>query len=193
MKNTRVFPLAKLSALGILTGAAIIGALYIFDTDDYSNGWATLGLVPLIVYLGYCHYRARAMILAEQEREREIVIMGFVALAAERAARFWGFIFSAIAIATSLASVAIWAYQAYLWYRESHWIPQTWLSIGGSLPSSESAYLQRLYYWLGDTNIGVIVLICGLLIAAPLAAISWRSNNKAKFRRNDLKNLKKRS
>jgi hypothetical protein len=149
--------------------------------------------MPLIVYLGYCHYRARVLVFAEQGREREIVRMEFVALAAERAARFWGFVFSAVAIATCLASVAIWAYQGYLWYRDGHWIPQTWASIGGDVPSSASVYLQRLYYWLGDTNIGVIVLIGGLLIAAPLAAISWRSNNKAKFRRNDLKNLKKKS
>jgi len=193
MKIKPVFPLAKLSALGVLTSAAAIGALYIFNSDDYPNGWAAVSLMPLIAYLGYCHYRARAMIVAEQGREREIVRMGFVALAADRAARFWGSIFSAVAVLTGLACVAIWAYQGFLWYRESHWIPQTWLSIGGNIPSSASVYLQRLYYWLGDTNIGVIVLIGGLLIAAPLAAISWRSNNKAKFRRNDLKNLKKRS
>ena len=193
MKNTPVFPLAKLSALGVLTSAAAIGALYVLADDDYSNGWTAVSLMPLIAYLGYCHHRARAMIVAEQGREREIVRMGFVALAAERAARFWGGIFSVVTVVACLTSVAIWAYQGFLWYRESHWIPQTWLSIGGNIPGSESVYLQRLYYWLGDTNIGVIVLACGLLIAAPLAAISWRSNNKAKFRRNDLKNLKKKS
>jgi hypothetical protein len=192
-KNAPFFPLAKLSALGILTGAAAIGALYICNTDGYPNGWAGVCFVPLIVYLGYCQYRARNMILAEQGREREIVRMGFVAMAADRAARFWGINFSAVAIATCLVSVAIWGYQGFLWYRESHWIPQTWLSIGGNIPSSGSMNLQRLFYWLGDTNIGVIALISGLLIAAPLAAISWRSNNKAKFRRNELRNLKKRS
>ena len=185
--------MAKLSALGVLTGAAAVGALYIFNSDDYPNGWAAVSLIPLIVYLGYCHYRARAMILVEQGREREIVRMGFVALAAERAARFWGSTFSAVAITTCLASVTVWAYQGYLWYRESHWIPQTWLSIGGNIHRSEFVYLQRLYYWLSDTNIGVIVLIGGLVISAPLAAVRWRSNNKAKFRGNDLKNLKKRS
>jgi len=61
------------------------------------------------------------------------------------------------------------------------------------LPPNDSAFVQSLFYWLGDTNFGAVVLIAGLLIAAPLAAIGWRSNNKAKFRRNELSNLKKRS
>ena len=133
------------------------------------------------------------MILAEQGRERQIVRQSFIAMVADRSARFWGFLFSLVAVATCVIALVIWAYQAWLWYREGHWVSVTWLSVIGVMPHTEHSYVQRLYNWLSDTNIGVIALIGGLLVAAPVAAISWRSNNKAKFRRNDLANLKKRS
>ncbi len=193
MRNTPVFPLAKLIPTGVLTIFGAISAWYILNTDEYANGWAATGLLPLIAYLGACLYRARKMILAESGREREIVQMGFIAMVAERSARFWSFLFSAVATVTCVLTVAIWAYQCFLWYREEHWITLSWLSIGGAIPSTRLVYLQRLLYWLGDTNIGVVVLVCGLLLAAPLAAINWRSNNKARFRRNELGNLRKRS
>jgi len=102
-------------------------------------------------------------------------------------------LFAIIAVSTGVTTLAIWAYQAWLWHSESDWIAVTWHSVAGIIPQSDYASLQRLLYWLADTNIGVVVLIIGLLVAAPLAAINWRSNNKAKFRRNEWVNLKKRS
>ena len=133
------------------------------------------------------------MLLAEQGREREIVEFGFVAMVADRSARFWGSLFAIIAILTGITTVAIWAYQAWLWYRLGDWTSLTWLTVVGVIPQTDHAYLQRLLYWLADTNFGVIVLITGLLIAAPLVAVHHKSSHKAKLRRKDLINLKKRS
>ena len=193
MKNTAILPLAKLLPLGALSAIALISTLFILNTDDVANAWITIGLLPVIGYLATCHIRARKLLLAENGREREIVHAGFVVVAAERAARFWGNLFSSIVVATGAITAGIWSYQGFLWYEESRWIPMTWFAVTGVLPAPENVYLQRLVHWLADTNMGVVVLITGLLLAAPLAAVHWRSNNKAKFRRNDLANLKKRS
>jgi len=114
-------------------------------------------------------------------------------MVADRSARFWGSLFATIAVSTCISTAAVWVYQAWLWYRLGHWTPLTWLTVVGIIPQTSHPYLQRLLYWLADTNFGVAVLIMGLIAAAPLAAISWRSNNSAKFRRNELANLKKRS
>jgi len=193
VKKTAIFPLAKLAPLGVLVSVALACSLFILSTRQVANGWIVIGLLPLIFYLAICHFRARKLLLADTGREREITRAGFVAIAAERAARFWGALFSSVVIATGAITAGIWAYQAFLWYEESRWIPMTWFAVTGVLPALENTYLQRLVHWLADTNMGVVTLIGGLLLAAPLAAINWRSNNKAKFRRNDLANLKKRS
>ncbi len=193
MRNTPIFPLAKLGPLGLLTTVAVVSVAFILSIGELAKAWSGVGLLPLLAYLGYCYFRARKMILAEQGRERDIVRQGFVAMAADRSARFWGFLFAIIAVSTCVTTLVIWAYQAWLWHRESDWIAVTWLSVVGVIPQSDYAYLQRLFYWLGDTNIGVVVLIVGLLIAAPLVAVHHQSNHKAKLRRRDLVNLKKRS
>lgn len=193
MIRTKFFPLARLIPLGGLTTVAAISALYILNTHDIGKGWLAASLLPLLIYLGFCFFRARKMLLAEHGREREIIQAEFTAIAANRAARFWGFLFSATAVSTCVITVAIWAYQGFLWYQQGNWIPLSWLKVTQWIPATGYPYIQRLLYWLGDTNIGVVVLIGGLSVAAPLAAISWRSNNKAKFRHNDLRNLKKRS
>lgn len=188
-----IFPLARLIPLGVLSALAFLSALLILFNDTIENTWAWAGSLPLLVYLGRCHYRATRMIRAETGREREIMKMHFVVIAADRAARFWGVLFSTVAVATGIACAGIWAYQAYLCYLAGRWVSLTWHAVVGILPDNDSALLQRLFYWLGDTNFGAVVLIAGLLVAAPIAAVSWRSNNKAKFRRNELSSLKKRS
>ena len=193
VKNNSIFPLAKLAPLGILSAIALISTLFVISTDKLANGWIAIGLLPLILYLATCHIQARQQLLADTGREREIVRAGFVVMAAERAVQFWGAMFSSIVVATGAITAGIWSYQGFLWYEESRWIPMPWFAVTGVLPSLENTYLQRLVHWLADTNMGVVVLILGLLLAAPLAAVHWRSNNKAKFRRNDLANLKKRS
>ena len=172
---------------------AAVSAAIVIDVEEIPPTWAAIGLLPLFAYLGNCHFRAHKMVLAEQGREREIVKLGLIAMVADRSARFWGFLFATIAISTWITTLMIWVYQAWLWYRLGHWTPVTWLTVVGVIPQTDHSYLHRLFYWLADTNFGVAVLIIGLSVAAPLAAISWRSNNKAKFRRNDLINLKKRS
>lgn len=193
VRNTPIFPLAKLGPLGLLTAVAAVTAATIVAVEEIPSTWVAIGLLPLFAYLGNCHFRARKMILAEQGREREIVKLGFIAMVADRSARFWGYLFATIAISTGTTTLAIWAYQTWLWYREGDWTSVTLLAVVGVIPQTDYSYLHRLLYWLADTNFGVVVLIIGLLVAAPIAAISWRSNNKAKFRRNDLTNLKKRS
>lgn len=193
MKKSSIFPLAKLGPLGALTVVASISALYILSTDQIANGWTTACFVPLCVYLGLCHQRARRIILAERGREREIIEMSFVSMAADRAAQFWGLTFSAIVITTGVIVTAIWGYQGFLSYVEGRWIPLTLFAVLPDIQPTGFALLNRLIYFFGDTNLGVVVLIGGLILAAPLAAIHWRSNNKASFRRNDLGNLKKRS
>lgn len=193
MKRTSIFPLARLGPLGVLTAIAAISALYILISGQLAKGWVAVGFVPLAIYLGNCHIRARKVVLAESGREREIVEMTFVTMAADRAAQFWNLLFSAVAVSTSVTAVAIWLYQGFISYVEGRWIPLTWLAVVQDMPRADSVAIQRLIYWLGDTNCGVVVLIGGLLLAAPLAAINWRSHNKAKFRRNELGSLKKRS
>lgn len=193
MKKIALFPLARLVPLGILTALACASAMVILNTDRVASIWAAAGLLPLVAYLASCQLRARKLLLAEVGRERDIVKMGFVVMVANRAARFWSVMFSAVVISTGITTAGIWAYQGFLWFSERRWAPLTWRSVIDVMPQSDQPYLQQSYYWLSDTNFGVIVLISGLLIAAPLAAVNWRSNNKAKFRRNDLSNLKKRS
>ncbi|NCF72211.1 MAG: hypothetical protein GWP67_01790 [Gammaproteobacteria bacterium] len=193
MKKTSIFPLAKLGPLGILTAIALIGALYILITGQIAKAWIAAGFLPLGIYLGVCHQRARKIILAEVGREREIVEMSFVSMAADRAAQFWNLLFSSVAITTGVIVTAIWGYQGFLSYVEGRWIPLTLFAVLPDIQPTDYALLNRLIYFFGDTNLGVGVLIVGLILAAPLAAIQWRSNNKAKFRRNDLGNLKKRS
>lgn len=188
-----IIPLARLGPLTSLSVLAGIIAAFVLFMDVVDDNWAWAGLVPLLAYLGNCFYRERRLIQADSGREREIVKLHFVAIAAARAARFWGALFSAVAVATGIATTGIWAYQLYLCYLARRWVPLTWHTVVGMLPPNDSAFVQSLFYWLGDTNFGTVVLIAGLLIAAPLAAIGWRSNNKAKFRRNELSNLKKRS
>ena len=184
--------MAKSGPLGLLTAIAAISALYILYTDQIGNIWAATGLLPLAIYLGICHAKARRIVLAETGREREIVEMGFVVTVAERAARFWNLIFSAITISTGVVCAAIWAYQGILSYVEGRWIPLTLFGTVPDIQRTDYILLNRVIYWLGDTNLGVVVLLVGLILAAPIAAVGWRSNNKAKFRRNDLTNLKKR-
>jgi len=193
VRNTPIFPLAKLGPLGLLAAVAAVSAAIIVAVEEIPPAWAAIGLLPLFAYLGNCYIRARRMLLAEQGREREIVKLGLIAMVADRSARFWGYLFATIAISTCATTLAIWTYQTWLWYRLGHWTSVTWLTVVGIIPQTDHSYLHRLLYWLVDTNFGVVVLVIGLSVAAPLAAISWRSNNKAKFRRNDLRNLKKRS
>jgi hypothetical protein len=188
-----IIPLARLAPIAILSALAGIVAAIVLSIDTLNDRWGWSGLVPLLVYIGHCYYRERRLILADTGREREIVKMGLVVMAADRAARFWGVMFSTVATATAIATAGIWMYQGYLCYLEQRWVPLTWNAVTGMLPLSNNEILQRIFYWLGDTNFGSVVLIAGLLMAAPLAAISWRSNNKAKFRRNDLSHLKRRS
>jgi len=193
VKKTSIFPLAKLGPLGILTAIALIGALYILITGQIAMAWIAAGFLPLSIYLGVCHQRARKIILAEVGREREIVEASFISMAADRAAQFWNLLFSSVAITTGVIVTAIWGYQGFLSYVEGRWIPLTLFAVLPDIQPTDYALLNRLIYFFGDTNLGVGALIVGLLLAAPLAAIQWRSNNKAKFRRNDLGNLKKRS
>ena len=193
VKRISIFPLARLGPLGVLTTIAAISTLYILTSGQFAKAWVAAGFVPLAIYLGHCHLRARKMVLAERGREREIVKMSFVSMAADRATRFWNLLFSAIAVSTAVTTVAIWAYQGFISYVDGRWIPLTWAAVVQEMPRTDSAAFQRLIYWLGDTNFGVVVLIGGLLLAAPLAAINWRSHNKAKRRRNEFSSLKKRS
>jgi len=193
MKKTSIFPLARLGPLGGLTAVAAVSALYILITGQLAKSWIVLGFLPLALYLARCHVRARKLVLAESGREREIVEMNFLSMAADRAARFWDLSFSAVAVTTGIFVTAIWAYQGFLSYDEGRWIPLTLFAALPDIQRTDNELLNRLIFFFGNTNIGVVVLIGGLLLAAPLAAINWRSNNKAKFRRKDLGNLKKRS
>jgi hypothetical protein len=188
-----IFALARLGPLGFLTAVAAVSAAVILAGEAVPRAWTPIGLLPLLTYLGYCYFRARRMVLAEQDREREIVRSGFVAMVADRSAHFWGFLFATITVSTCTTAVAIWAYQGWLWYRLGDWKSLTGYTVVGVVPQTDFAYLQRLLYWLADTNFGVVVLVAGLLIAAPLAAVHQKSSHKAKLRHRDLINLKKRS
>jgi len=188
-----LFPLAKPGAISALITIAMAVALYILRSNEIADIRAGAGILPLFLYLGYCHFKARKMLLAEHGREREIVEMGFVAMAADRMARVWSILFGLVAISTCTGTLAVWAYQGWAWHRDGAWSALTWLSATGLIPLSGNEYLQRLYYWLGDTNIGVVVLIAGLLLAAPIATMNARYQHKAKLRRKDLVNLKRRS
>ncbi len=193
MTDRPFFPLANLVPLGFLATVAATSASYVLSSEELAKAWAGIGLLPLLAYLGYCHFRARKRLLAEHGREREIVALGFIALVADRAARFWGFLFATVAIATCVMTLLIWAYQGWLWFRGGAWMSVTWTSIVGFIPQIDNGYLQRFLYWLGDTNFGVVVLITGLTLAAPLVTVHQKSSRKAKLRQKDVVNLKKRS
>ena len=172
---------------------AAASAAYVLKSDELATAWAIAGLLPLVAYLAAVHFRARKLLLAEQGREREIVHADLVATAAQRTARFWTVLFSIVASITCLAAVSAWAFQIWLWYKNDHWVALTWNSIVGIIGHDQHIYVQRLLYWLGDTNIGALILIGGALIAAPLAAINHKSLLKAKRRKLDLASLKRRS
>jgi hypothetical protein len=188
-----LFPLAKPGAISALIVIAVLVAKYILGANKFADIWAGSGILPLFLYLGYCHFNARKMILAEQGREREIVEMGFVAMAADRMARVSSVLFGFVAVSIFTTTLAVWIYQAWIWHRNSNWSPLTWRSATGLIPLSSNEQLQRMYYWLGDTNLGVVILVVGLLIAVPIVAINSIYQHKAKLRRKDLINLKRRS
>jgi hypothetical protein len=188
-----LFPLANPGAFSALVALAAAVTFYAMKTNEHVGIWGGAGILPLIAYLGYCRVKSRKILLAEKGREREIVKLGFVALAADRTARVWSVVFGIVAIATCLASLSVWAYQAWHWYRAGDWLPVTWISVTRYLPNSGHESLQRLLHWLADTNMGVVVLILGLLLAAPIAATNSRYQHRAKVRRKDLSNLKRRS
>ena len=192
-KKRPLFPLAKPATLGTLIAVAVAAAWYILRTSQIADFWAGSGILPLFLYLGYCHFKARKMILAEQGREREIVEMGFVAMAADRMARIWSVLFGFVAVSICTTTLAVWIYQAWIWHRDGNWSSLTWRSATGLIPLSSNEHLQRLYYWLGDTNLGVVIMVVGLLIAAPIVAVNSIYQHKAKLRRKDLTNLKRRS
>ncbi len=193
MKIPPLFALAKLGPLMLLTVIAVIGVGYILNSDELVNYWAAAACLPLAVYLGISHFRARKQLLAETGREREIIQADLAVIAAHRTARFWTTIFTTVAITTCTLALCAWGYQFWLWYREGRWIAVTWHAIAQNVAQLENVYLQRLYYWLGDTNLGAVITIIGLLIAAPLVAINHRSQQKAKQRQKELGNLKRRS
>lgn len=193
MKRIAFFPLAKLAPLLLLIIVAVASAAFVLKSDALATAWATAGLLPLVAYLAAVHFRARALLFAEQGREREIVRADLVATAAQRTARFWTVLFSIVASITCLAALSAWAFQIWLWYKNDHWVALTWNSLIGIIGHDQHIYVQRLLYWLGDTNIGALILIGGALIAAPLAAINHKSLLKAKRRKLDLASLKRRS
>ena len=193
MKQIAFFPLAKLAPLVLLVIVAVASAVYILKSDELTNAWAIAGLLPLVAYLAAVHLRARKLLHAEQGREREIVHADLVATAAQRTARFWTVLFSIVASITCLAALSAWVFQIWLWYKNDHWVALTWNSLIGIIGHDQHIYVQRLLYWLGDTNIGALILIGGALIAAPLAAINHKSLLKAKRRKLDLASLKRRS
>jgi len=205
VKQIAFFPLAKLAPLVLLVIVAVASAVYILKSDELTNAWATAGSLPLVAYLAAVHLRARKLLLAEQGREREIVHADLVATAAQRTARFWTVLFSIVArrfwtvlfsivaSITCLAALSAWVFQIWLWYKNDHWVALTWNSLIGIIGHDQHIYVQRLLYWLGDTNIGALILIGGALIAAPLAAINHKSLLKAKRRKLDLASLKRRS
>lgn len=193
MKKTAFFPLAKLGSLTTLISIAAVCAIYVFRSEEHANGWAALGLLPLALYLIVVQLRARKLLRAEQGREREIVQYDLVARAARRNAQFWTVLFSIVAGSTCIAAILAWAYQVWLWYADGHWSAITWNSMFGVIGQGQHMALQRLFYWVGDTNLGVVILISGAIIAAPLAAINHQSLHKAKLRKLDLVNLKRRS
>jgi hypothetical protein len=193
VKRIAFFPLAKLAPLLLLIIVAVASAAFVLKSDALATAWATAGLLPLVAYLAIVHFRARALLLAEQGREREIVRADLVATAAQRTARFWTVLFSMVAGITCIAALAAWVFQVWLWYKNDYWVALTWNSLIGIIGHDQHIYVQRLLYWLGDTNIGALILIGGALIAAPLAAINHKSLLKAKRRKLDLASLKRRS
>ena len=193
MKKTAFFPLAKLGPLTFLVTVAAICGVYVLRSNEYANGWSALGLLPLALYLLFVHLRARKLLGAEHGREREIVQYDLIATAARRNANFWTGLFTVVAGSTGIAALSVWTYQAWLWYTGGHWAPITWNSTFGVVGHGQHRVVQTVLYWIGDTNVGALVLITGAVIAAPLAAINHRSLHRAKLRKLDLVNLKRRS
>jgi hypothetical protein len=193
LKISPLFPLAKLGPLALFTGIAVISGGYVVTSDELVNYWVAASILPLAVYLGFSHFRARKRLLAENGREREIIQADLAEIAAHRTARFWTTIFAVLAITTCTLALCAWSYQLWLWYREDRWIAVTWHAVAQNVAQFENVYLQRLYYWLGDTNLGAAIMIVGLLTAVPLVAINHRSLQKAKRRQKELGSLKRRS
>ncbi len=190
---TRVFfPLAKLGPLALCVVGAIAVSLYVLYDQTINNYWAFASLLPLAGYLLFAFLRARKLLRAEQGRQKEIVQYGFVALAADRSAQFWAVLFGLFATGACVGALLVWGYQAVIWFQKSAWSSITWLSVGGIVPDTGQELLQSLFIWLANTNLGVVFLVAGLLIAAPLAAIHNLTSQRAKQRNKELRNLKKR-
>jgi hypothetical protein len=171
---------------------AVAGGLYILNNDALTNYWVVVSLLPLAAYLLLAFLRARKLLHAEQGLQKEIVQSGFVALAAERSAQFWAVLFGLFATGACVGALLVWGYQAVIWFQKDAWTSITWLSVGGYVPNTEQEILQSFYTWLANTNLGVVFLVAGLLIAAPLAAIHSTTSQQAKQRNKELRYLKKR-
>ena len=178
-----IIPLAKLVPLAILTSLGLSGIL-LFRYNPERLGlplyWSCLGFLPLLLYLASCYQRARQRIAVDNAVEREIIIADFRVIAAERCARFWAACFALVTGSAFLIALLVWAYQGAVWFRADSWVALTWNSVLGFAPNTGDAGLQKIIYWLSDTNLGVIAIIVGLLIAAPLANINHKANLKVR-------------
>lgn len=150
-----------------------------------------MGFLPLVLYLAVCFQRARNRVNVEQAVEREIIVADLRLLAAQRCARFWAAGFAVACGFAFLSALLVWAYQAATWYRADVWLPLSWNSAVGLVPNPSSVALQKVVLWLGDTNLGVVAILLGLLIAAPLASFNHNANLTVRRRKKELATYKK--
>ncbi len=178
----------------MLTGLGISGALLLVYRPEFSAihpYWSGLGFLPLLLYLGACFQQERKRINVEIAVEREIIIADLRLIAAHRCARFWAAGFAVACGSAFLAALLVWAYQAATWYRTDVWRPLTWNSVLGLVPNTGNAGLQKVIHWLSDTNLGVVAIVLGLLIAAPLASLNHNANLTVHRRKKELATYKK--
>tara|TARA_R110000782_G_scaffold39515_10_gene91707 strand:+ start:127 stop:732 length:606 start_codon:yes stop_codon:yes gene_type:complete len=189
-----IIPLARLVPLAVLASLGLSGILLVRYKPELlglPQYWSGLGFLPLFYYLVRCYQRARQRIAGENAVEREIIIADFRVIAAERCARFWAACFALVTGSAFLIALLVWAYQGAVWFRAETWVALTWNSALGLAPTTGDAGLQKIIHWLSDTNLGVVAIIIGLLIAAPLANINHKANLKVRRCKKELAALKK--
>ncbi len=197
MKRTPFLPLAGIGPTCLLGIIALIGGYILFESVAESNAkdgliLSALLVLPLMGYLGHCHYKARKLIRSEKGAERKIVLKQLEVVATVRAAKFWNILVTSSFGFGGLTAFGVWGYQGIQWLLNGEPPPMTWLSLGGDNPQSEWLGLQEVLYWLGDTNIGAIALIVGLLVVAIFTSAQNKADLNVRQIRRELSNLKKR-
>ena len=166
MLGKPILPLAEIGPTFVLGVLAAIGGWLLIDGGGLFV--AALLILPVLIYLGHCQYRASKKIRSERGAEQAIAMKQLEVVSRVRAAEFWEMLVASLSGLGALIALGVWGYQVFQWLLKGDMPSVTWLSIGWTVPQTEWMGVQKLINWFAKQNVGAICLVAGLFISAPL-------------------------